>query len=121
MLAGRRGQWMRRRQLIRGLTILGLAMSPGLANAGGTAPGQTAPTNSGAPTISGVAQLGSTLTVNVGNWDGKGLKFAYQWQNCDSSGGSCGALGGATAATYTSVAPDAARTLRVAVIASNNN
>ena len=113
---------MRCRQLILGLTILVLVMSPGLASAGaGPAPGQTPPTNTGAPTISGVAQLGSTLTANVGDWDGKGLKFSYQWQNCDSSGGSCGALGGAAAATYAPVAPDAARTLRVVVIASNNN
>ena len=112
---------MRCRQLIRGLTLLGLAISPGLANAGGDPPGQTPPTNTAAPTISGAAQLGSSLTANVGSWDGKGLKFAYQWQNCDASGGSCSSLGGATAATYTPVAPDATRTLRVVIIASNNN
>ena len=113
---------MRCRQLILGLTVLALVMSPGLASAGpGAAPGQAPPTNTAAPTISGLAQLGNSLTANIGAGEGKGLKVAYQWQGCDSSGGACGALAGATAASYTPVAADAARTLRVMVVASNNN
>ena len=57
------------------------------AGAGSTsAPGQLAPVNLTPPTISGTAQVGSSLTAAVGTWDGKSLKYAYQWLRCDSGG-----------------------------------
>ena len=56
-----------------------------------TAPGQTLPVNQTPPSISGSAQVGSTLTASPGTWSGKTLSYAYQWVRCSSSGASCGA------------------------------
>jgi hypothetical protein len=42
-----------------------------------------------------------------------------QWQRCDSSGGACSAISGASASSYSPVSADATHTLRVVVTASN--
>jgi acid phosphatase type 7 len=80
----------------------------------------TAPTNTAAPTISGSAQDGQTLTADPGTWSGTPpLSYAYQWRRCNSSGNSCTDIAGTSASTYTLVAADVGATLRVAVTASN--
>jgi Polysaccharide lyase len=94
----------------------------GAASAGNaTAPGQQAPVNSTLPAINGTAQVGSTLTADAGTWDGKALKFSYQWQRCDSAGGNCAASAGATASNYVLSSIDLGATFRVVVTASNQN
>jgi hypothetical protein len=90
-------------------------------NADMSPPGQQAPTIIGAPTISGEATLGSTLTADRGTWDGPALKFSVQWERCDTSGGGCSDIGGSIANTYDPVAGDVGSTLRVAVTATNQN
>src|SRR2546428_7593656 len=83
------------------------------------APGQQPPANSVPPSISGTPQAVSTLTASPGTWNGKALKYAYQWQRCDSSGANCGAVAGATASTYILSSADVGATMRVVVTASH--
>ena len=73
-----------------------------------------APANTVAPTISGTAQEGQTLTVARGTWTGTGpITYAYQWQRGGVD------IAGATATTYAAVFDDVGTTLRVVVTASN--
>ncbi|MES1246756.1 MAG: hypothetical protein ABUS54_03675 [Actinomycetota bacterium] len=81
-----------------------------------------APTNSAAPTISGTAAVGSTLTASNGTWNSDTTPtYAYQWQRCDSAGNNCASIAGASASTYTVQSADANSTLRVVVTATNSS
>ncbi len=80
-----------------------------------SAPGNTSP-----PSISGTVQVGSTLTAGTGSWTGNPTSYAYSWSRCDENGGSCAAIGGATAQTYQLKQIDAGTTLRVTVTATNS-
>ena len=67
----------------------------------------------GAPTITGAAQVGETLTASTtGISDGDGIDdvtFTYQWLAGDTE------INGATASTYTLVAADAGKAVKVRV------
>ena len=80
-----------------------------------------APANTVLPAISGGASAtqGVPLTADNGSWNGSPTTFSYQWQQCDTSGASCNPIGGATAPTYTPLAGDVGKTLRVVVTATN--
>jgi hypothetical protein len=78
-----------------------------------------APSSVGAPTLSGTVQQGQTLSESHGSWTNSPTSFAYQWQECDSSGNSCTAITGATGQTYTLTAGDLGHTLRVSESATN--
>ena len=72
-----------------------------------------------APTVTGAAQQGQTLTASTGNWGDEPDTYAYQWQHCDASGANCTDVAGATAATYPVTAADVGFTLRADVTAKN--
>ena len=78
------------------------------------------PANTAPPTITGTPQVGKTLTATNGTWTGQPLTFTYQWQRCNSSGGSCANIGGARSKTYTLTTVDQGNTLRVWVTARNS-
>jgi hypothetical protein len=80
---------------------------------------QSAPDNTGQPTVSGQAQVGEELTANNGTWANNPTTYTYQWQRCNSDGSSCGAIDGATGKTYGVRSADESRTLRVVVTARN--
>jgi hypothetical protein len=77
------------------------------------------PANTAAPTITGTARVGETLTAQNGSWTNSPTAFQYQWQRCNASGALCVNIGTATQRTYTVASPDASRTLRVRVTAVN--
>ena len=68
-----------------------------------------------APSTTGEAQSGKTLTAHAGSWlGGEALSSTYQWQSCNSYGVACENISGATASsTYTVAAAVVGHTLRV--------
>ena len=111
----------RRLHLAAGV-IVGAALASLLAFATpGSASTQAAPpANVAAPTITGSAAEGSTLTVSSGSWSGDApITFSFQWRRCDSSGASCTDISGATGQTRTVVSSEVGSTLRAAVTATN--
>jgi hypothetical protein len=82
---------------------------------------QYAPRVTVAPTISGVAAEGQTLTANPGTWSGdQPIVFTFQWLRCNSAGQNCVTLSGSTSQTYAVPAPDRGSRLRVTVTARNS-
>ena len=83
----------------------------------GSAP--AAPVNGGAPVVSGQAVQGQSLSTSNGSWSNSPTSYAYQWQDCNGSGGGCANIGGATASSYTLQSSDVGDTVRAVVTASN--
>lgn len=79
-----------------------------------------APASTETPTVSGTVQIGSTLTVSDGAWNGNPTSFAYAWSRCDATGSSCSAIGGQMAHSYQLQQVDAGTTLRATVTATNS-
>lgn len=79
-----------------------------------TAPGKVGASPPGNPVI------GDVLYAGTGTWSGSPTGFAYQWDDCDSSGANCFAAAGSpnNVQRYQIVSGDAGSTLRVAVTAS---
>jgi hypothetical protein len=69
--------------------------------------------NTVAPVISGLLPEGSLLSTTNGTWSGSPTTFTYQWRR------NGGALGGATASTYTTVAGDVGQSITCTVTATN--
>jgi hypothetical protein len=90
------------------------------SDAKGPVSGNAAPQNTAAPTISGNADVGQTLTASTGTFSNGPTDYDYQWQRCDASGASCGAIAGATKRTYAVGSDDSGSTLRVRVTARNS-
>jgi hypothetical protein len=79
-----------------------------------------APANTALPTVSGGPTIRATFTASAGTWSNAPTAFAYAWQSCSTSGGSCADLAGATGASYVPAARDVGATLRVRVTATNS-
>ena len=73
------------------------------------------PVNTGAPSVTGTATNGQTLSTTTGTWSGTPASFsyAYQWQRSGSN------IGSANASTYTLVSADVGNTIRCVVTATN--
>jgi hypothetical protein len=82
---------------------------------------QAVPSNTTLPSISGSARDGSILTASHGSWTGSPTSYAYAWLRCDSQGGNCTTIGGATSRTYTVQTADVGSRLRVRVTATNSS
>lgn len=80
-----------------------------------------APQNTSLPSISGSARDGSTLSASHGGWANKPTSYSYQWQRCDSDGGSCVSIGSATGTRYTVTSTDVGHRVKVAVTATNSS
>jgi hypothetical protein len=104
-----------RRRLRRATALLSLLAGAVLTQAASAA----APQSNSAPTISGQPREGRTLTADNGSWANSPASFAYQWQQCDSTGASCNPVSGATSKSYRAASGDVDHTLKVAVSATN--
>lgn len=98
------------------LTFTG-SSSPGVPSGG------AAPVNTAAPTISGSALAGNTLTASVGTWASGPASYAYKWQRCAASGlgAVCTDIAGAASNTYLLTDSDVGYTVRVVVTAANSS
>ena len=79
-----------------------------------------APTNDAAPSITGSAAVGQTLSGNDGTWTGTDLVMFRQWRRCDGAGGNCQDITGANGQTYDVVGSDIGSTFRLRVKAGNS-
>lgn len=95
--------------------MVALAVSLGA----GTAAVVVAPVNTSLPTITGTPQVGQSLTAAEGTWSNSPTSFAYEWLRCNGGGNACASVANGTQKTYTPVANDAGRTIRVRVTATN--
>jgi hypothetical protein len=85
-----------------------------------TAAPAAAPRNIAPPTISGTAQDGQVLTGDKGQWQGtEPIDYNLYWQRCNTSGGSCANISGATSSGYTLSSADVGNRIRLRVQASN--
>ncbi len=101
------------------LVVAGFA-TIGSANTVTASKAQYAPVNTSAPSISGSASEGQTLTANEGSWTAAS-SFAYRWHRCDPAGNACAEIAGAVNKTYKLDAADVGKTIRTRVIATNND
>lgn len=81
--------------------------------------GISAPVNTAPPTISGDAIQGQTLRESHGSWTANPTSYNYQWSICNSAGGRCVAIAGATSQSYTLRHADVVHTIRVEEQATN--
>jgi hypothetical protein len=81
----------------------------------------TKPGNTKLPAISGSMVQGTLLTASAGTWSGSApITYSYQWLRCNSSGGGCASIGGATGTQYRLTSSDVGRKVRVSVTARNS-
>ncbi len=88
---------------------------------GATVTRATAPSSTSAPTTTGEPFVGQTLSASTGVWSGlTPISYSYQWQDCNTTGGECANIAGATASTYVLAGGDAGRRVQVLVTATNS-
>src|SRR5918996_392347 len=82
------------------------------------APGR-APVNTRMPSVTGTWVEGATVTLNRGTWTGA-ASFSQQWLRCNTGGGACVAIPGATGTQHRLTASDVGHKIRVDVTAGDN-
>ncbi len=78
-----------------------------------------APVNTAPPTVSGTATESNTLSASTGTWTNGPTSYGYQWQRCNTSGGSCSPAA-VTTSSYPLTNADVGSTIRVSVTAGNS-
>ena len=73
------------------------------------------PSDQTAPTITGTAQTGRTLSAGPGTWSPTPDSYDYQWERCNTVGLDCHAIAGANGAGYTLTPADITSTIVVQV------
>jgi hypothetical protein len=92
----------------------------GTPNGTGTPVPPSPPANTAPPTITGTPTENQTLSASPGTWTGSPAPtYAYQWNDCDSTG--CAPIAGATAPSYRLGSTDVGRTVTVTVTATNSS
>jgi hypothetical protein len=109
--------WTKRIAVLAGALAVAASLLVGV----GSAVSQAVPANTSLPSISGSAKDGSLLTASHGSWTNSPTDYAYAWQRCDNSGGSCAAIAGATSKQYTLTSADVNSRIRVQVTATNSS
>jgi hypothetical protein len=80
----------------------------------------TAPTNTKAPSISGLSKEGELITVDNGLWGGfPAPTFSYTWQRCNATN-VCSTINSATTSTYRVTYEDAGNSIKAIVKATNS-
>jgi subtilisin family serine protease len=77
------------------------------------------PTGTTAPVLGGRAAVGATLTASAGGWSQHPSSTAISWEGCDSSGGRCQLIAGASGSRYAVTSRDTGTRLRARVLATN--
>lgn len=78
------------------------------------------PTNTAAPAISGITNLGEELSVSSGTWEGHpSPTISYQWQISADGATGWADISGETGTSYTTSGTDGAKYIRVAVSGAN--
>lgn len=111
----------RRPRAVPILSIFAAFCAAMLLNGSASARSTAVPQSNSAPSVSGQPRVGHHLTAQNGNWSNSPTSFAYQWQQCDSTGANCNPISGATSKTYSPASGDVDKTLRVQVTASNSD
>jgi hypothetical protein len=79
------------------------------------------PVNTSTPVVRGTMTNGQTVTADPGAWTGKQpISFSYRWLRCNTQGGDCIAIGGATSRTYRLTSSDVNHKIRFNVTARNS-
>jgi CSLREA domain-containing protein len=71
------------------------------------------------PTLIGLAESGQRLRAQPGTWDGVAPTYAYAWERCNTSGGACTPIAGASGSTYVVATADVGARIRTSVTATN--
>jgi hypothetical protein len=72
------------------------------------------------PNVLGTVLVGSVVTADPGRWTGRQpIAFSYRWLRCNSAGGECAAIPGATQRTYRVTSSEVGRKVRFNVTAKN--
>jgi hypothetical protein len=78
------------------------------------------PVNTAGPSVSGSTLVDSVLTAQPGTWIGRQpITFSYGWLRCNSAGGECASIPGATSRTYRLTSSDVGHRMRFNLTARN--
>ncbi len=76
--------------------------------------------NTSLPVVRGTMVSGSVVTAEPGAWTGREpISFSYRWLRCNTQGGDCLSIGGATGRTYRLTSTDVNHRIRFNVTARN--